>query len=98
MAVFRKKPVEIEAVKVSDLLREAESNWGALPAWVRDEYEKGGIVFGTKAIHIGTLEGEMTGQLDDWVIRGVKGEIYPCKPDIFEATYDRVESDGAVAV
>lgn len=39
---------------------------------------------------IDTLEGEMTVSVDDWIIRGVKGEFYPCKPDVFEATYDRV--------
>lgn len=39
-------------------------------------------------LHIGTLEGVMAAAPGDWIIRGVKGEIYPCKPDIFEATYD----------
>lgn len=43
-----------------------------------------------KRIEIITLEGTMTGNLDDWIIRGVKGELYPCKPDIFAATYERV--------
>ena len=37
-----------------------------------------------------TLEGTMTGKLGDWLIRGVKGELYPCKPDIFHATYEAV--------
>jgi hypothetical protein len=39
-------------------------------------------------LHIGTLEGVMAAAPGDWIIRGVKGEIYPCKPDIFAATYD----------
>jgi hypothetical protein len=39
---------------------------------------------------IRTLEGEMTGSKDDWIIKGVKGEFYPCKPDIFEATYELI--------
>ena len=39
---------------------------------------------------VGTLEGTMTGKLGDWLIRGVKGELYPCKPDIFAATYEPV--------
>ena len=38
-----------------------------------------------------TLEGDHTGGFDDWIIRGVKGELYPCKPDIFAATYEAVE-------
>lgn len=40
---------------------------------------------------IGTLEGKITASPGDWIIRGVKGELYPCKPDIFEATYEPVE-------
>jgi len=43
-------------------------------------------------ILIPTLEGLMIGIENDWIIRGVKGELYPCKPDIFEATYERVEN------
>jgi len=42
---------------------------------------------------INTLEGTMTAQLNDWIIKGVNGEIYPCKPDIFEKTYELVEDD-----
>jgi hypothetical protein len=42
-------------------------------------------------ISISTLEGVMTAQYIDWIICGVRGELYPCKPDIFEATYDLVE-------
>jgi len=40
---------------------------------------------------ISTLEGTMVASYGDWIIRGVKGELYPCKPDIFEVTYERVE-------
>lgn len=42
-------------------------------------------------MYIPTLEGLMQAVVGDWIIKGVKGEIYPCKPDIFEATYERVE-------
>ena len=48
------------------------------------------------AVEIHTLDGVVFGQTDDWIIRGVQGEIYPCKPDIFEATYDPVETEEAV--
>lgn len=44
-------------------------------------------------VYIVTLEGEMEVSLDDWVIKGVKGEFYPCKPDVFEATYKEVPTD-----
>lgn len=42
-------------------------------------------------VHINTLEGTMVAQPGDWIIKGINGELYPCKPDIFEKTYDLVE-------
>ena len=89
---FRKKPVVIEAVKASDAMKYAESNWKGLPDWLRDAYEAGNVVFARPAVIIRTLEGNMTAEPKDWIIRGVKGEIYPCKPDIFAATYDAVDA------
>ena len=49
---------------------------------------------GEPVLRIQTLEGVMTARIDDWVIRGVNGEFYPCKPDIFAATYEPVEETG----
>ena len=46
--------------------------------------------FGDRCLIVFTLEGEMVAELDDWIIRGVQGEFYPCKPDIFAATYEAV--------
>lgn len=43
-------------------------------------------------VSILTLEGRMRAECGDWIIKGVKGEFYPCKPDIFEATYDAIEA------
>jgi hypothetical protein len=85
---FRKKPVVIEATQ-----------WfkdGDHPAVVlRDSYEQRkispGITYVTKVPVIKTLEGEHIVTPGDWIITGVKGEHYPCKPDIFEATYEKVE-------
>lgn len=89
---YRKKPVVIEAWPVSDLLHAAARDWNALPQCIRDAYEAqargSGVVFTPEAIHIWTLEGEMRAERGDMVIRGVKGEFYPCKPDIFAATYE----------
>lgn len=80
---FRKKPVVIEAFRM---------NFEDTPDWFRDRVADGTIVTsGIELWAIKTLEGEMTGRSGDWIIKGVKGEIYPCKPDIFEATYERVE-------
>lgn len=90
MPKFRKKPVVIEAVKTCEVIVDAARRWSELPEWLKDEYEKGNIVFMAKKVNIKTLEGVMTADKDDWIIKGVNGELYPCKPDIFEKTYEAV--------
>lgn len=84
---FRKKPVVIEAMQW-DAPDDADQD--AVCAWL----EVRGVVFrvddtddGYK-LFIPTLEGEMRADQGDWIIRGVAGEFYPCKPDIFAATYE----------
>ena len=89
---FRKKPITIEAIQTSEALAHAIGAWEKLPAWLHAAYEVGTVIFATDHVSIRTLEGEMRADRDDWIIRGVKGELYPCKPDIFEATYAPVES------
>ena len=42
-------------------------------------------------VYVSTLEGTMRADVGDWIIKGVKGELYPCKPDIFQQTYDPVD-------
>lgn len=91
MARYRKKPVEVEAVQVCELIAVAQARWKELPEWFREAYEAGGIVIGADSISIGTLKGTMEVRRDDWIIRGVRGELYPCKPEIFAATYEAVE-------
>ena len=93
MPKFRKKPVEIEAVAIAELVAAAAKDWPALPTWVRQAYDAGKLLFLPDRIEISTLEGRMVGNRDDWLIRGVQGELYPCKPDIFEATYEPVVGD-----
>lgn len=90
MAKFTKKPIEIEAFKCSDILYNATNNWEELPKCILDGYEEGKILFGFSSIYIKTLEGEMTANIDDWIIQGIQGELYPCKPGIFQETYDLV--------
>lgn len=87
---FRKKPIVIEAVRATEVLSAAGGNWSALPEWIAVAYDAGDIIFGNREIHINTLEGWIIGSEGDWIIRGIKGELYPCKADIFEATYDAV--------
>ncbi len=86
---FRKIPVEIDAIKVSDALALLEEP--PAPDWIISAYEAGILIFNLSAIEINTLEGTMVGEKDDWIIRGVQGELYPCKPDIFAATYESVD-------
>ena len=88
MPKFRKKPLEIEAERVSDLIATARGNWSALPPWIRQAYDAGSLLFLPDAVEISTLEGRMRGDKGDWIIQGVQGELYPCKPDIFAGTYE----------
>ena len=101
---FRKKPVVIEAVclgwdtwsemcdyagvgKVSD--GKPEGCYLGPDGQPREQHESSDRM----GLLIPTLEGLMIGTEGDWIIKGVKGELYPCKPDIFEATYEKVEGE-----
>jgi hypothetical protein len=91
---YRKKPVVIEAIAVRDLLAASRGAAVDLPSWAMVADGLMGtpqIVAMTDHVIIATLEGFMRGDLDDIIIRGIKGELYPCKPDIFAATYEPVE-------
>lgn len=85
MAKYRKKPVVIEAMQFTG---------GAASADEIRSFAGNSFVcwhFNHDSIAINTLEGTMHTSVGDWVIKGVKGEFYPCKPDIFAATYEAVE-------
>lgn len=89
---FRKKPVVIEAMQF--LWEEPNrTNAQAIVDWVTF-YEHSASLPGPvlRWLTIHTLEGEMTAHPNDWIIKGVQGEFYPCKPDIFEATYEAVDA------
>jgi hypothetical protein len=82
---YRKKPVEIEAQQLT------RGNVADVAAWCKGDWSSGSDAPPVPAsIDIETLEGRMRANEGDYVIRGVQGEFYPCKPDIFEATYDAV--------
>jgi hypothetical protein len=95
MAKYRKKPVVIEAMQwdgtrackelIEETLYDLETNNVELPM----EGEWDGTTYLSWTIY--TLEGLITASPGDWIVRGVKGEHYPCKPDIFEATYEAVD-------
>lgn len=86
MAKYRKKPIVIEAVQFDP----QQQSWPeGVKCWPGG-YEP---VDGTWG-YIQTLEGQMHVMAGDWIITGVNGERYPCKPDIFEKTYELVEFEG----
>ena len=87
---YRKKPVVVDAMQFTGVNYQALSLWGVgfpnadgwnLPPRFNIKVKQDGIV-------ICTLEGDMTARPGDWIIRGVKGEFYPCRDDIFKATYE----------
>lgn len=80
MPKFRKKPIVIDAEQwEGDNLTRAASMFQTPEVIIKSD----GLEF-----IVGTLEGTMTGRMGDWLIRGVKGEHYPCKDEIFRATYE----------
>jgi hypothetical protein len=98
MARFRKKPVVIEAVQLN------WKNWNEVCDFLGEIISKSNPArYGEASdtcgepgpdyinLNIPTLEGKHTALHGDWIIKGVKGEFYPCKPDIFKLTYDPVE-------
>jgi len=86
---YRKKPVIVEAFELEG------GKTASLPRWI---LESDAVCFSQDAagnliaLRIETLEGTMFARSGDWIIWGVKGEIYPCKPDIFAATYEKADA------
>ena len=91
MTKYRKKPVVIEAVRwrgnnLAEIIQFTGLHESATK-WTWEEYERVVLEEGLK---IFTLEGPMRATAGDWIIKGVAGEFYPCKADIFKATYEEV--------
>lgn len=95
MSMFRKKPIVVEARQINGTYERNEE----IIDWMNShnpEFNSGDSGTWTVSAYYGelkirTLGGEMTAIKGDWIIKGVKGEFYPCKPDIFEATYEAVQ-------
>ena len=98
---FRKRPVVIEAFQMTPERREDNRDW---PEWLNQAWQMNpsevGSVYPLKlddgldesrSLMVRTLEGPLAIGWGDWIIRGVKNELYPCKPDVFTATYEAVE-------
>lgn len=106
MSHYRKKPIVIEAFRWDGTVGSADAigRWSGTMAWETGKHPHGWLhsdrveqlgQFALLTVH--TLEGDIYAQKGDWIIKGIKGEFYPCKPDIFAATYEPVSSPEAVA-
>lgn len=94
---FRKKPVVIEAFQYDGDLKDREGKY-YVPDWAVKAFKEGTMYYiiprtkpsDAPELYIKTLEGDHHVSIGDYVIQGVNGELYPCKPDIFEKTYEEV--------
>jgi len=99
---YRKKPVVVKAVEwKGDNLREVISFTDKPPVTdcpaSLDSWERFEDLVKRDGLKIFTLEGKMNASIGDYIIKGVKGESYPCKPDIFKATYELVKAESRSA-
>jgi len=83
MKKYRKKPVVIEAIQFTNETKDQVHTW--VRCNTSADFEEGQPI-----LKIQTLEGVMIARIGDYIIKGVQGEFYPCKPDIFETTYEEV--------
>ena len=97
MGKFRKKPVVIEAFQITSLTRNDNKDWPTWlsQAWQKENNEKGAFFpvkdkVNGERLAIQTLEGMQWVTMNDYIIQGIEGEIYPCKPNIFDKTYETV--------
>lgn len=86
---YRKKPVVIEAIQFQDNAEVITQ----LSDFIGDTIYVNYTNKDNPYLRIETLEGNMKASVGDYIIKGVSGEFYPCKPDIFEKTYEKVEND-----
>lgn len=89
---YRKRPLVIEAFQMTEDRRQNNVDW---PAWLHEAWNKDHEVTGAfyplaSALLIHTLDGQHFVGVNDWIIQGVKGELYPCRADIFAITYEPV--------
>ena len=84
---YRKKLIVIEAMQFTEESKDQVFNFVTCNRYPDFDDTR------SPTLKIETLEGEMTAQINDWIIKVVNGEFYPCKPDIFEKTYEKVDED-----
>jgi hypothetical protein len=95
---YRKKPIVVEAYRITEAARLCYADW---PEWLKEAWDKSddeiGSVYPSRdydndcRIYVKTLEGAYLIEWDAYIIKGIEGELYPCRGDIFERTYEKVE-------
>ena len=96
---LRKKPVVIEGFQMTAERMRMDGMYDGLPSWavvaaLKPEHEPGAIYRTPAALwYVHTLDGPVRVSVDNWILRGVKGELYPCAPDILALTYDVLGPD-----
>ena len=97
MGKYKKRSVEVDALQFNTL-----DDYLVIVEWMKASGDTFALAdevrYSTPIMTIQTLEGVMAASPGDWIIRGIKGEFYPCKPDIFSATYDPVETDATMQI
>lgn len=96
---YRQKPVVIEAFQYDGDLKGSDGNW-YVPQWAEDAFKNETLFYDSSEedtppweLFIKSLEGNIHVSVGDYIIKGVNRELYPCKPDIFEKTYEKVEGE-----
>lgn len=87
---FLARPITIDAIQVTQAIKAATDDWAKAPDWLRMAWGHKNVLILPRAVHINTLSGWLVGSPGDWIIRGVHGDIYPYKPDIFAAMYEPI--------
>lgn len=95
MTQYRKLPIVVDAFQMTKERRATPEVW---PQWLRQAFEKDGTVMSADypadspdaQLMVSTPEGAMLVGWGDWIIKGITGELYPCKPDVFEKTYEAI--------
>ena len=104
MPYFIKKPVQIEAFefKVEWDTKEVQDGLRELLAWINQDLDYDEALSAIteyhrleRVLYIRTLEGTMRAEPGDWIIKGIHGEFYPCKPSIFDESYQEVNRNGS---
>lgn len=85
--LYEKQPLQIRAARVDDLAEASHQGRNGIPNWFLAAYDRGDVIVQAHTIDVKSLEGWVAAGVDDWIICGIAGELYPCRDDIFQKTY-----------